>query len=185
MALWKSYRLKLWLSIFCVGVALIDTVVIPLSPVAAGALFIAIVPWVLSYIEKVTVPGGFEIVLKDASRKLDQSDAFPEKEDFEAFEHFKSDDPNLAIALLRVEVERRLRKIAQDTMPDSSKHPKSLGSLTEELRSSGTISNEVAALIFDLLPVMNEAVHGINLRPDVSEFTIKYGPKLLAQLKQP
>ena len=104
IALWKSYRLKLWLSIFCVAVAVFDTTVISLSPVAAGALFIAIVPWVLGYIERVAVPGGFEIVLKDTERKLDQSNALP-------------------------------------------------------------------------------AVHGINLRRDATEFTIKYGPKLLAQLR--
>ena len=183
IALWKSYRLKLWLSIFCIAVAVFDTTVISLSPVAAGALFIAIVPWVLGYIERVAVPGGFEIVLKDAERKLDQSNALPDTEDLEAFEHFKSDDPNLAIALLRVEIERRLRKKALDVLPDSSKHPKSLRALTEELRINNVITNDAAALLFDLLPIMNEAVHGISLRRDATEFTIKYGPKLLAQLR--
>ena len=111
--LWKSSRAKLALSIFCVAVALFDTFFKTLSPIAAGALAVAIVPWVLGFVEKISAPGGFEIVFATVKQKLDESEAIPEQEDIEAFEHFVIDDPNLSIALLRVEIERRLRLLAE------------------------------------------------------------------------
>ena len=182
-ALWVNHRLKLALSLFCIAVAFFDTFFQTLSLVAAGALSIAVLPWVMGLIERVTAPGGFEIVFADAKRKLDQTEAHPDAEDAQAFEYFKTDDPNLAVALLRVEIERRLRRMADQVFSDTKKRRLGLRSLTEDLRARGAISNDAAAVILDLMPVMNEAVHGIYLRPDVTDFAIRYGPRILAQLK--
>ena len=181
-ALWVNHRLKLAMSIFCIAVALFDTFFQTLSLIAAGALSIAVLPWVMGLIERVTAPGGFEIVFADAKRKLDQTETRPDAEDAQVFEYFKTDDPNLAVALLRVEIERRLRRIAEQVFSDSVKPRRGLKPLMEELREQGAISNDAAALILDLLPVMNQAVHGIHLRPDVTEFAIRYGPRILARI---
>lgn len=184
-SLWRNHRAKLALSIFCVLVALFDTFLKTLSPIAAGALSIALVPWVLGVLERVSAPGGFEIVFAKAERELDQTPTVPDADDLRAFEYFKSDDPNLAIAMLRVEIERRLRQIAETVMlePPSNNRPRTLRTLANDLRKEGAISNEAVAIINDLMPVMNEAVHGVSLRSDASEFALQYGPKILALLK--
>lgn len=173
------------LSIFCIAIAGFDTFFKTLSPIAAGALAIAILPWVLGIIERISAPGGFEIVFAKAERQLNASQATPDEADVAAFKYFGSSDPNLAIAMLRVQIERRLREIAEDVMlsPDPHGRPRMLRSLAEDLAQQGAISNEANALLKDLMPVMNEAVHGVELQSNALEFALGYGPKILAMLK--
>lgn len=179
---WKNSRLKIALSTICIIVALIDTFIEALSPIAAGALAFAIVPWVLDYIEKISAPGGFGIVFTKAKNQLDQSDVVVAQEDAEVFTNYVSDDPNLSIALMRVEIERKLRRLSKFLPPDEKRNSRSLTTLTKSLKEAGIISDEASSLISDLAPVMNEAVHGITLQEDASDFAKEYGPKVLALL---
>ncbi|GAA3863504.1 hypothetical protein GCM10022404_12440 [Celeribacter arenosi] len=183
--MWKSYKFKLALSIFCIAIALFDTFWKTLSPIAAGALALAIVPWVLGIIERINAPGGFEIVFAKVEGQLDASQTTPDEEDINAFKYFEDNDPNLGIAMLRVQIERRLRKIAEDVSlaPDVRGRPRTLRSLSEDLAKAGAIPDEATVLLQDLMPVMNEAVHGVDLQSNASDFARSYGPKILALLK--
>lgn len=185
-SIWTSYKFKLALSIFCIAVALFDTFWKTLSPIAAGALALAIVPWVMGIIESINAPGGFEIVFAKVEGQLDASQTTPDEEDISAFKYFEGSDPNLAIAMLRVQIERRLRQIAEDVMlaPDERGRPRTLRSLSEELAKAGAIPDKATVLLRDLMPVMNEAVHGVELQSNASEFARKYGPKILSMLKK-
>lgn len=185
-SVWSSYKFKLALSIFCIAVALFDTFWKTLSPIAAGALALAIVPWVLGIIERINAPGGFEIVFAKVEGQLDASQTTPDDEDINAFKYFEGSDPNLAIAMLRVQIERRLRQIAEDVMlaPDQRGRPRTLRSLADELARLGAIPDEATVLLRDLMPVMNEAVHGVELQSNASEFAQSYGPKILSMLKK-
>lgn len=172
-------------SVFCIAVAFFDTFWKTISPIAAGALAVAIVPWVLGIIEKISAPGGLEIVFSKVGRKLDASNTTPDEEDVNAFKYFEGNDPNLAIAMLRVQVERRLRQIAEDVMLEASDRGRvrSLQSLAADLSKQGAIPEEAVSLLKDLMPVMNEAVHGLSLQSNASEFALSYGPKILSILK--
>ncbi|WP_340107934.1 hypothetical protein [Pikeienuella sp. HZG-20] len=184
-SVWRSHKAKLALSIFCVAVASFDTFWKTLSPVAAGALAVAIVPWMLGIIERISAPGGFEVVLAKAERQLDASGTAPDEDDLNAFKYFEGSDPNLAIAMLRVQVERRLREIAEEVMlsPNTRGGVPTLRHLTEDLAKEGAIPKEAAVLLNNLMPVMNAAVHGVELQPNASDFALTYGPKILAMLK--
>lgn len=184
---WQNHKIKLGLSIFCVGVATFDTFFKALSPIAGAALSIAIVPWVIDFIEKISAPGGFEIVFKNAAQQLRETETNPDVDDLNAFQYVKTDDPNLAIAVLRIEIEKRLRQIAEDVgVGDSEENRRTpLSMLTEKLRKDRAISAEAASLIRDLMPAMNQAVHGVTLQKDATEFALEYGPKILSLLKVP
>lgn len=184
-SLWRSHNSKLAISVFCIAVAIFDTFWTALSPIAAGALAIAVVPWVLGVIERITAPGGFEITFANIEGRLDATQTTPDEEDINAFRYFEDSDPNLAIAMLRVQIERRLRQIAESVMlrPDVRGRPRSLRALAEELANQGAIPIEALHLLLDLMPVMNEAVHGVDLQPNASQFARDYGPKILSLLK--
>jgi hypothetical protein len=186
-SLWDNHRAKIGLSVFCVLVALFDTFAKSLSIVAATALSIAIVPWVVSFIEKLSLPGGFELVLAKAEQRLDAAANVPDQKDIDAFKYLSGNDPNMAIALLRIQIERRLREIAEHVMiePESRGRPRSLRMLADELAKQGAITTDALALIHDLMPVMNEAVHGTHLNAGASTFALEYGPKILAMLRLP
>lgn len=162
-SIWVSYKFKLALTVFCVAVAVFDTFWKQLSPIAAGALALAIVPWVLGIIEKITAPGGFEIVFAKVESQLNADQSTPDEDDIDAFKYFEGSDPNLAIAMLRVQIERRLRQLAEDVMlaPDPRGRPRTLRSLSEDLAKLGAIPDEATYLIRDLMPVMDAAVHGV------------------------
>ena len=181
---WRDHRAKAALSAFCILVALFDTFWKAISPIAAGAFALAILPWVLGIIEKVTAPGGIEIVFAKVGRQLDAVKAVPDEKDIDAFQYFEGSDPNLAIAMLRVQIERRLREIAEEIMlgPDLRGRPRALRELARDLAKQGAISQEAVTLINDLMPVMNEAVHGVALHSNASDFALSYGPKILALL---
>lgn len=181
---WGNYKAKLSLSIFCVAVAVFDTFFKTLSPIAAGALAIALVPWVLGFIEKLSAPGGFEIIFAKAEKQIDAAHVEPDADQIAAFKYLENLDPNLAIAQLRVQIERRLRQLAEDVMisPDPRGRPRTLRSLAEALAAQGAITHEAVSLISDLTPVMNEAVHGIELQENATEFALEYGPRILAML---
>ena len=184
-SLWRSYRAKLALSIFCVLIAAFDTFWKTLSPIAAGALALAIVPWVMGLIERISAPGGFEVVFSKIERQLQEAKTVPDSEDMEAFRYFESNDPNLAIAMLRVQIERRLRKIAEGLFLETSPkgRPRSLRSLAEELGRRGAIPKEAVVLLNDLMPVINEAVHGVDVGATGADFALSYGPRILSLLK--
>lgn len=184
-SIWGSYRAKLALSIFCVLIAAFDTFWKTLSPIAAGALALAIVPWVIGLIERISAPGGFEVVFSKIERQLQEAETVPDSEDIDAFRYFESSDPNLAIAMLRVQIERRLRKIAEGLFLEVTPkgRPRTLRSLAEELGCRGAIPREAVVLLNDLMPVINEAVHGVDVGENGADFALSYGPKILSLLK--
>jgi len=168
-------------------IALFDTFWKALSPIAAGALAIAVTPWVIQLIERISAPGGFEVVFSKAEQQLQAANTVPDAEDIAAFKYFESRDPNLAIAMLRVQIERRLRIIAEDVMlePDPRGRPRALRELTDALGERGAISKEAVTLLRDLMPVMNEAVHGVEVGSRGAEFALNYGPQMLSLLRTP
>ena len=184
-SLWNSYRAKIALSLFCVLIALFDTFWKSISPIAAGALAIAVTPWVIQLIERISAPGGFEVVFAKAEQQLQEVAAAPDAEDLAAFSYFESSDPNLAIAMLRVQIERRLRKIAEEIVlePEPRGRTRTLGSLTAALGERGAIPPEAVSLLRDLMPVMNEAVHGVELGSRGADFALSYGPRILSLLR--
>lgn len=186
-SLWRSHRAKIALSLFCVLIALFDTFWKSLSPIAAGALAVAVIPWVIQLIERISAPGGFEVVFSKAEQQLREALAVPDAEDISAFKYFESRDPNLAIALLRVEIERRLRQIAEEVMlePDARGRPRGLRELTDALHDRELISKDAFVLLRDLMPVMNEAVHGVDVGSRGAEFALNYGPRVLSLLRKP
>jgi len=148
-------------------------------------LAIAVTPWVIQLIERISAPGGFEVVFSKAEQQLKDAKTVPDEEDIAAFNYFESSDPNLAIAMLRVQIERRLRKIAEDCKlePEPRGRPRTLGPLIDALAAHEAIPREAIILLRDLLPVMNEAVHGVEVGSRGAEFALSYGPRILSLLR--
>ncbi|NVK20523.1 MAG: hypothetical protein HWE30_17650 [Methylocystaceae bacterium] len=166
-------------------IAVFDTFWKSISPIAAGALAIAVTPWVIQLIERISAPGGFEVVFSKAEKQLQEAEVTPDAEDIDAFSYFESNDPNLAIAMLRVQVERRLRQIAEEVMLEQEPRgrPRTLRSLVDALGERGAIPKEAVVLLRDLMPVMNEAVHGVEVGSRGTEFALSYGPRILSLLR--
>ena len=85
--------------------------------VTLGLIAIAVLPWLSSLIESVELPGGFKIKLQNlqaaASKVTGGVPATEGAKPTASYLRLKEDDPNLALAGLRIEIETRLRALAQ------------------------------------------------------------------------
>ena len=98
------------------------------------------------------------------------------------FVSLAEEDPNLALAALRIEIEKRLRAIAasQGIREDA----RGLISLIRGLRKVEAISSQDESVIRDLIGLLNNAVHGAEVDERSAEWAIDVGPELLAAVEK-
>ena len=171
---------------------------IRIDSVTLGLMVIAVLPWLSELIESAKFPGGWEVKFRDvraAGEKVTSgSDAAPDpghtpgqeqpKPAFPipSFVKVADQDPNLALVGLRIEIELRLRQLAdQHEIPSSRR---SLGGLINELRRRELLPYSVASGLDDLVVAGNRAAHGARVEPQVAEWAISYGPDVLAALDE-
>jgi hypothetical protein len=82
---------------------------------------LALVPWLGSVLKSVELPGMIKFQYRDLQRAKRSAEeagllspaATPERGKEYSFQQIAGDDPNLALAGLRIEIEKRLRQIAE------------------------------------------------------------------------
>lgn len=151
---------------------------------------VAVIPWLAPLFKAVELPGGVKVEfaeLEKAERKavssgLIESDA-PRVALKAAEPELVTSDPNLALASLRIEIERRLRRIAQrNGIPERRI---GVSGLVRELSRHELLNSQQLATLNDLLPSLNAAVHGAQVDPRATEWAATVGPQILAALDLP
>jgi len=185
-AFWLSLQRnwKVALSVCFVFIAVIDTFVAQISTIAATFLGLAALPWLLGLFDKVTLPGGIELNLREVERRLDLSNPEVHDVDREPFEFLDLADPNLAMAALRIEIEKRLRRIAKSRGLNKSDARRGIPQLLGALVKGGAVSNDVASAIRDMLPSLNAAAHGAQVPDTADTWVLINGPRILALLDE-
>lgn len=151
-------------------------------------LVVAVIPWLGSVFKSIEFPGGAKVEYPDlekagqsASRAglLSVGTTLKEGPSFIAV---AEEDPNLALAGLRIEIEKRLRAIAARRGIDDRRI--SIGQLLRALASAGALSDEQRSVLSDLMGTLNMAVHGAEVSRQSAEWAIDVGPRLLASLDE-
>jgi len=92
------------------------------------------------------------------------------------------DDPNLALAGWRIDLERELRRIASEFhLP--GRDQRVLRNIVSRLSDMGVLPHSLANSLQDLLTIANQGVHGANVDPGVMEVLRTQGVQLLEVLK--
>lgn len=146
-------------------------------------------PNMIDYIETIEI-GGNKLTLRDLKKdevKLEKSGLLSEEAVVELeplYLQVASTDPNLALAGLRIEIEKELRLLAReyDVVRTYDRSP--TGSLTTSLVRAEILSSEESNAIRDLLGTLNAAVHGAEVSHEAAEWAFEFGPRLLAALKK-
>ncbi len=148
---------------------------------------IAILPWLGTVFESLELPGGWKVKyrdLKEAEEKAKSAgllDSSPEAV-APSYMAIADRDPNLALAGLRIEIEKRLRKIADTKGIDSQRL--GMGQLLRKLSDAQAISPNQRSVLSDMTSLLNNAAHGAEVDDRAAEWAINVGPKLLATLDQ-
>jgi hypothetical protein len=88
-------------------------------------------------------------------------------------------DANLALVGFRIEIEKRLRELANNKGLDSSL---TLSAILRELRQRQLLPWRVGSALSDLIALGNQAAHGDSVEPQAAEWVFEEGPEVLAAL---
>lgn len=155
-----------------------------IDAVSLGLILVALLPWLSPLIKSAKLPGGFEIEfqdVRDAAERVTASEAAapPVPPSTPAYLDIADQDPSLALVGLRIEIERRLRRLGELAgIPRS----RSLAVLTRELESREVLRPDSAAGLGDLISLGNRAAHGTPVAPQAAYSAVDFGPRVLGIL---
>ena len=160
---------------------------IKIDSITIGLLFIALIPWLPQYIKSAKLPGGWEINfqnLEAAGKKVIKEEELQSETNNTEYETVSylsvaDNDPSLGLVGLRIEIEKRLRKIAE--LSDIDNH-RTLSFIVAKLKSTGVFDTKTTSGLNELILAGNHAVHGALVDQDAALWAVNQGPKVLATL---
>lgn len=156
-----------------------------LDPITLALIIIAILPWLSPLIKSLELPGGWKIEFWELQRAASRAESAgllaskPSKtEEAFSFESIAKRDPNLALAGLRIEIEKRLSLLAR-AYCISSDRPTGINQLLRALTQAEVLTDEERSILFDMTNLLNSAVHGATVDSRAADWAINIGPRLL------
>jgi len=181
-------RVRVGISLGALVLAGIQLVWAVFDTITLILLLAALLPWLGPLVKSVELPGGvkFELrQLKDLEERAVQAGLLPHLEvqpsevEF-AFQRIANQDPNLALAGLRIEIERRLATLAERN--DIPVRGRGVGLLLRSLSERGLIGQAERSVLADLIGLLNQAVHGVRVDREAAEWAMDVGLRLLQAL---
>jgi hypothetical protein len=189
------------------GVAILLAILHILSPtlgidaILISLLVIAVLPWIIPFLKTLELPGGVKIEFRDVKEATDKISVFErekeaeiletaelfeviiaeeEQDTFRVLHHIAEIDPNLCLVGFRIEIEKRLLRLAEQNDIDTYRRP--LYSIVEVLIKRKMLPGPVASGLNDLIAMGNSAAHGANVSPDAAKLVLEVGPSILKTL---
>ena len=157
-------------------------------------LVLAMIPWFIQYIKSIEINGigKVELITKDQKDIIEKNveeigiinNSNEEIRKNYSFYKLRYEDPKLALAGLRIELESTLEKIMKKNQLMSTSRFSGIRKMAIILSENKIISNSEYALILDITGILNNAVHGKLDSYDSRNFDLVFntGLKLLTSL---
>jgi hypothetical protein len=151
-------------------------------------LFIVIVIVWLPNIKSIEFPGGPKLEfhkIKDAVDEVigDKEPNVIDSKEKPVYEQIFEIDPNLSLVYFRIEIERRVRELAENNGIHTERRGLSL--ILRELQGNNIMSSDISAHgLIELIQFGNQAAHGIEVPKDAAKFMLDAGPKIIAILDE-
>ena len=155
---------------------------VKIDAISIGLFVVALIPWMTSLVESMKFPGGWEIKLRDieeAGRKVTEIRPTVEEAELPKFMAVAEQDPNLALVALRIEVENRLRALAEKHSISSRG---SLSQLNRELQRRDVLNKTAFHGLQEIVMAGNRAAHGASVEPSLSDWAFTNGSAILSIL---
>ncbi len=181
----------------CVIVGRIFFPNIKIDSITLGLLIVAILPWLSSLIESAEFPGGWKIKFRDIKKAVETAAVIDtealsqswknigitegakevkEKEAFDSFYDVLEQDANLRLVALRIDIEKRLRKLGRKYKIEEHR---SLDRILNDLVKKKVLESSIANGLRELIAVGNRAVHGAKVEYDVANWAAYESGKFL------
>jgi hypothetical protein len=193
----ESKRMKhiwmLWIITLCAIAAAAVHFVWPqtaIDGVTVTLLLVAVVPWLQPLFKSIELPGGVKVEFQDLQKVTERAEAAgllatPPSADRRreySFLQVASSDPNLALAGLRIELERRLDLLARSRA--YTEIPRSIGQMLRFLNERELINGAERSVPSELVGLLNSAVHGADVDPEAAQWALDIGPRILEALQE-
>ena len=158
---------------------------IPIDSTDLILIIIIILPWLSDLIKGAEFPGGWKIELQDVKSAGDKVTSQSNATDFKietstsTLSTIRNRDPNIAFVGLRIEIESRLRLLA-DRFQITDDLP--LKYLFSELRNKRILNDPTISGLKELITRGNQAAHGARVDDETAFWAFEYGPRILAVL---
>lgn len=180
--------LKQLISLIALIIAVIHNIFpqITLDGITLGLIALATLPWVVPIIKSLELPGGFKIELQEFEKAAQRADsvgllskesATAKEKTTYSFQTIAESDPNLALAGLRIEIEKRLKRLAE--LNGIGEQPKGVRMLLNALAERKILSFEERAVLSDMIGLLNSAVHGAQVDQKIADWAMDIGPQLI------
>lgn len=159
--------------------------------ITLALLVVAVLPWLSSLIESAKFPGGWEVRFRDLQAAGNEiietappattapTTAPPDDETKPSYLKIVGEDPNLALVGLRIEIETRMRKLAEAyDIPENLP----LSRILSRLRSQNIVLRGLENALYQLIRAGNRAAHGARVEEDAAFWAIDVGPEILNAL---
>ena len=185
-------RIQVGISLSAIAIAIVHIIMPDLSidAITFALYIIAIVPWLAPLFKSLEFPGGWKFEFKDLENTTNEAskagllsnDAEPSDFRQSLYQSVANEDPNLALAGLRIEIEKRVRNIAESKNIEADKIP--VGRLLGNLMQQKIITGEERKVIQDLIGLLNRAVHGAEVDDRAAQWALDIGPRILRALDE-
>ncbi len=185
-------KTQILITVVAIVIAVIHVVYpgIEIDTVTLMLVILAIVPWITPLFKSLELPGGFKFEFQElkkveqeakAAGLIDKTIVKDQKE--YSFLDIAATNPELALAGLRIEIEKSLRALAKQKRITSEKHG-GIMLLMRDLHQRQIISNRERAALADIVETLNRAVHGRELDYRTTQWVIDIGPQILNSLNE-
>lgn len=142
---------------------------------------LALLPWLTHIIKSAELPGGIKVEFHDLKAAVEKvtGGQLAEAPERPSYRDIADIDPNLALVKLRIEIEKRLRDLGRlhglnDRQP--------LIRLFHQLRDEDVLVDPVLSGLQELVMFGNQAAHGAAVDKEAAEWSLQFGPRVLAVL---
>ena len=148
----------------------------------------AAIPWLVPLFKSIELPGGLKLEfqkLQATEQRAAEAGLLDELPDLASpheysFQVVADEDANLALAGLRIEIERRLVHLAEKAGIGSTKM--SIHRLLRLLGDQEILSHKQRDVLEDMVELLNSAAHGASADHQSAHWALEVGPRLLATL---
>lgn len=187
----RKIQLCITLSAIAIAAAHVWWPTLAIDAVTVTLLLAAMVPWLAPLFKRLKLPGGWEFEFQELQQTKERAEkagllsaappALTPPQQY-SFQLVADEDPNLALAGLRIEIERRLVQLGETNGIDRSR--RSAGALLRLLADREILTYEQQSVLSDMLGMLNQAVHGATVPRDAADWAMQVGPQLLRTLDE-
>ena len=161
-----------------------------IDAVALALILIAILPWLAPIIKSLELPGGWRVEFQELQKAASRAESagllatdLSGREATFTFQSIAMRDPNLGLAGLRIEIEKRLSLLAE-IHGLNARRTMGVGQALRALAQAEVLTDEERSILADMVMLLNSAVHGAEVDSRAAAWAIDVGPRLLASLDE-